>query len=179
MLAGFALAVVLQCEIQSAAAREMDTRGGSERFISQKRDVHKRAADASGPVLDLHQVDDHSRHRADGNAASNPLAAGGSDGQQPNEAEELLETCAIPKQGFRKIKEFEKLPVVYDHAKVLIHERDTTWKVVQDGFQIHGLIASNTLRPAAGGGQTQQRIDRFRFSGCHVVSGGLPANLNV
>jgi len=50
LLAGFALAVVLQCEIQSAAAREMDTRGGSERFISQKRDVHKRAADASALV---------------------------------------------------------------------------------------------------------------------------------
>jgi hypothetical protein len=50
LLAGFALAVVLQCEIQSAAAREIDTRTGSERFISQKREVHKRTADANALV---------------------------------------------------------------------------------------------------------------------------------
>ena len=50
MLAGFALAVLLQCEIQSAAAREIDTRTGSERFISQKREVHKRTADANALV---------------------------------------------------------------------------------------------------------------------------------
>jgi len=50
LLAGFALAVLLQCEIQSAAAREIDTRTGSERFISQKREVHKRTADANALV---------------------------------------------------------------------------------------------------------------------------------
>ncbi len=47
MLAGFTLAVLLQCKIQSAAAHEIDTRAGSERFISQKREVQKRTADAN------------------------------------------------------------------------------------------------------------------------------------
>jgi hypothetical protein len=49
-LAGFALTVLLQCEIQSASAREIDTRAGSERFISQKREVHKRTANANALV---------------------------------------------------------------------------------------------------------------------------------
>jgi hypothetical protein len=47
LLAGFTLAVLLQCKIQSAAAHEIDTRAGSERFISQKREVQKRTADAN------------------------------------------------------------------------------------------------------------------------------------
>ena len=50
MLAGFALAVLLQCKIQSASAQEIDTRAGSERFISQSREVHKRTADANALV---------------------------------------------------------------------------------------------------------------------------------
>ena len=50
LLAGFALAVLLQCEIQSAAAREVDTRVDSERLISQKRELHKRTADANAIV---------------------------------------------------------------------------------------------------------------------------------
>jgi hypothetical protein len=47
LLAGFTLAVLLQCKIQSAAAHQIDTRAGSERFISQKREVQKRTADAN------------------------------------------------------------------------------------------------------------------------------------
>ena len=50
LLAGFGLAVLLQCEIQSASAREIDTRAGSERFISQNREVQKRTADANALV---------------------------------------------------------------------------------------------------------------------------------
>ena len=50
MLAGFTLVVLLQCKIQSASAHEIDTRAGSERFISQRREVHKRAADANALV---------------------------------------------------------------------------------------------------------------------------------
>ena len=50
MLAGFTLAVLLQCKIQSAVAHEIDTRAGSERFISQRREVHKRAAEANALV---------------------------------------------------------------------------------------------------------------------------------
>jgi hypothetical protein len=50
LLAGFALAVLLQCEIQSASAHEIDTRAGSERFISQRREVQKRTADANARV---------------------------------------------------------------------------------------------------------------------------------
>jgi hypothetical protein len=50
LLAGFALAVLLPCKIQSAAANEIDIRAGSERFISQKREVHKRTADANALV---------------------------------------------------------------------------------------------------------------------------------
>jgi len=41
---------LLPCEIQSASASESDTRAGSERFISQKREVHKRTADANALV---------------------------------------------------------------------------------------------------------------------------------
>ena len=50
MLAGLTLAAVLQCDIQSAAAREVDTRVDSERLISQKRELHKRTADANAIV---------------------------------------------------------------------------------------------------------------------------------
>jgi hypothetical protein len=50
LLAGFALAVLLQCKIQSASAHEIDTRAGSERFISQRGEVHKRTADANALV---------------------------------------------------------------------------------------------------------------------------------
>jgi hypothetical protein len=46
LLLGSTLAVLLQCEIQSAAAREIDARSGSDRFISQRREVHKRIANA-------------------------------------------------------------------------------------------------------------------------------------
>jgi hypothetical protein len=51
LFAGFALAVLLQCEIQSASAREIDARAGSERFISQRREVQKRTADANALVF--------------------------------------------------------------------------------------------------------------------------------
>ena len=50
MLAGFALALLLQCKIQSASAHEIDTRAGSERFISQRREVQKRTTDANALV---------------------------------------------------------------------------------------------------------------------------------
>jgi hypothetical protein len=48
LLGGFALAVWLPCSFQSASAREIDTRVGSERFASQ--DLHKRTADANALV---------------------------------------------------------------------------------------------------------------------------------
>jgi hypothetical protein len=50
LLAGFTLAVLLQCKIQSASAHEIDTRAGSERFVSQRREVPKRATDANALV---------------------------------------------------------------------------------------------------------------------------------
>ena len=50
MLAGFTLAVLLQCKIESASAQEIDTRAGSERLISQRLEVHKRTADANALV---------------------------------------------------------------------------------------------------------------------------------
>jgi hypothetical protein len=46
-LAAFTLAVLLQCEIQSASAREIDTRAGSDRLSSQRREVHTRVANAN------------------------------------------------------------------------------------------------------------------------------------
>jgi len=49
LLAGFTLAVLLQCEIQSASAHEIDARAGSERFTSQRREV-KRTANANALV---------------------------------------------------------------------------------------------------------------------------------
>src|SRR5437762_6134133 len=47
LLAGSALAVLLQCEIQSASAREIDTRAGPDRLTSQRREVHARVANAN------------------------------------------------------------------------------------------------------------------------------------
>jgi hypothetical protein len=50
LLAGFSLAVLFECKIQSASAHEIDTRAASERFISQRPDVHKRIAAANALV---------------------------------------------------------------------------------------------------------------------------------
>jgi len=57
LLAGFTLAVLLQCEIQSASAHETDTRAGSERFVSQKREFHKRTANANALVTSEAPID--------------------------------------------------------------------------------------------------------------------------
>lgn len=48
LLGGFTLAVLLQCNIQSASAREIDTGVGSERFASQE--LHKRTGNANALV---------------------------------------------------------------------------------------------------------------------------------
>ena len=50
LLAGFALAVVLSCEIQSASASEADTGAVSERFASLMREFQKRVVDANALV---------------------------------------------------------------------------------------------------------------------------------
>jgi hypothetical protein len=50
LLAGFTLAFLLPCNVQSASAQEIDTGGGSERIISQRPEVHKRTADANALV---------------------------------------------------------------------------------------------------------------------------------
>lgn len=55
MLAGFTLAVLLQCKIQSASADEIDARAGSERFISET-EVHKRTADANALASMTHPL---------------------------------------------------------------------------------------------------------------------------
>jgi hypothetical protein len=51
LLAGFGtLAISLECKIQPASALEIETHAGSERVISQKRQVHKRTANANALV---------------------------------------------------------------------------------------------------------------------------------
>ena len=57
LLAGFTLAVLLQCEIQSASAHEIDARAGSERFTSQRREAHKRTANANALVTSDAPID--------------------------------------------------------------------------------------------------------------------------
>jgi hypothetical protein len=57
LLAGLTLAVLLQCEIQSAFAQESDTRAASQRSVSQKRDIHMRTADASALVSSEAPID--------------------------------------------------------------------------------------------------------------------------
>jgi hypothetical protein len=47
LLAGGTLAALLQCGIQSASAREIDSRAGSDRLTSQRREVHTRVANAN------------------------------------------------------------------------------------------------------------------------------------
>ncbi|WP_454617480.1 hypothetical protein [Bradyrhizobium cenepequi] len=50
VLAGFTLAVLLPATLQSASAQEADARAGSERVISQKREIYKRTANANALV---------------------------------------------------------------------------------------------------------------------------------
>jgi hypothetical protein len=50
LLAGLTLAFLFQCESQSAFAQESDTHAGSQRLISQNRDIGKRTADANALV---------------------------------------------------------------------------------------------------------------------------------
>jgi hypothetical protein len=47
LLLGFAIAVLLACEIQPASARDGDTQSSSERFTFRKRELNKRTADAN------------------------------------------------------------------------------------------------------------------------------------
>ena len=50
LLAGFALTVLLQCDIHSALANEADTGAVSERFVSLIREFQKRVVDANALV---------------------------------------------------------------------------------------------------------------------------------
>jgi hypothetical protein len=50
LIAGSALAVLIQCGSQSASAHEIDARSGSDRTVSRKAEVHKRVANASALV---------------------------------------------------------------------------------------------------------------------------------
>jgi hypothetical protein len=70
LLAGFTLAFVLPCNIQSAfaqesaSAHEIDTRAGSERFISRIREVNKHTADANALVSDDASIESKSAPRS-------------------------------------------------------------------------------------------------------------------
>jgi len=70
LLLGFAIAVLLPCEIQPASARDGDTQSGWERFTSLMREVNKRAADAN--ALASSEASD------DSNLASRPVRRSGS-----------------------------------------------------------------------------------------------------
>ena len=60
LLAATTLAVLLQCEIQSASAREIDARSGSDRVNSQRHDLHKRIATANALVSGEASIDSKS-----------------------------------------------------------------------------------------------------------------------
>jgi hypothetical protein len=70
LLAGFTLAFVLPCNIQSAfaqesaSAHEIDARAGSERFISRIREVNKHTADANALVSDEASIEPKSAPRS-------------------------------------------------------------------------------------------------------------------
>ena len=70
LLAGFTLAFVLPCNIQSAfaqesaSAHEIDTRAGSERFISRIREVNKHTADANALVSNEASIESKSAPRS-------------------------------------------------------------------------------------------------------------------
>jgi hypothetical protein len=70
LLAGFTLAFVLPCNIQSAfaqesaSAHEIDARAGSERFISRIREVNKHTADANALVSDQASIESKSAPRS-------------------------------------------------------------------------------------------------------------------
>jgi len=57
LLAGFALAVLLPCEIQSASASEADTGAVSDRFVSLIRDFQKRNVDSNALVSSVEPAD--------------------------------------------------------------------------------------------------------------------------
>ena len=63
LLGGFTLAVLLQCNLQLASAREIDTRVGSERLTSQE--LHKRTGNANALA---------SREAAESRPAEQPTA---------------------------------------------------------------------------------------------------------
>ena len=60
LLAG--LAVLLQCEIHPASAREIDILAGLERLISPKQEVDKRAANANALVSGEASTNRNRRH---------------------------------------------------------------------------------------------------------------------
>jgi hypothetical protein len=70
LLAGFTLAFVLPCNIQSAfaqesaSAHEIDARAGSERFISRIREVNKHTADANALVSNEASIESKSAPRS-------------------------------------------------------------------------------------------------------------------
>jgi hypothetical protein len=70
LLAGFTLAFLLPCHIQSASAQEsasaheIDTRAGSERFISPIREVNKHTADANALVSNEASIESKSAPRS-------------------------------------------------------------------------------------------------------------------
>jgi len=70
LLAGFTLAVLLQCKIQSASAQEIDTRAGSERFSSLKREIHKRTADANALVSSEPRIESKPATRKPGSGSA-------------------------------------------------------------------------------------------------------------
>jgi hypothetical protein len=57
LLAGFTLAVLLQCEIQSASANETETGPVSERFVSLIREFQKRVVDSNALVSNVAPAD--------------------------------------------------------------------------------------------------------------------------
>ena len=65
MLAGFTLAALLQCKIQSASANEIDARAGAERLISQIREVYNRTANATAVVSSEAPIDSKPAPRSD------------------------------------------------------------------------------------------------------------------
>jgi hypothetical protein len=69
LLLGFAIAVLLPCEVQPASARDGDTQSSSERFTSRQREVNKRTADAN--ALASNEASN------DSNLASQPIRKSG------------------------------------------------------------------------------------------------------
>ncbi|MGY3617536.1 hypothetical protein [Bradyrhizobium sp. USDA 10063] len=72
LLAALTLAVLLPANVQSVSAQEADARAGSERVISQKREIYKRTANANALVSSDAAIESQPARKSTSRSAKGP-----------------------------------------------------------------------------------------------------------